>query len=114
MLFTGWARMALPPSSFAIVEVRKPNVGEAKPSAVTAEIKFDLATLRAPVRAEWDELRQHDVLFLLVRSCMPPCCSQLGSADASCSQGITPPTNTAAQTVRSQEMRARCAHWRVH
>jgi intron-binding protein aquarius len=67
VMFTGWARMAVPPSSFAIVEVRKPNVGEAKPSAVTAEIKFDLATLRPPVRAEWDELRQHDVLFLMAR-----------------------------------------------
>jgi intron-binding protein aquarius len=67
VLFTGWARMAVPPVSFAIREVRKPNVGEAKPSAVTAEIKFDLASLRPPVRAEWDELRQHDVLFLLVR-----------------------------------------------
>jgi intron-binding protein aquarius len=67
VLFTGWARMAVPPTSVTIVEVRKPNVGEAKPSAVTAEIKFDLATLRPPVRAEWDELRQHDVLFLLVR-----------------------------------------------
>ena len=65
--FTGWARMAVPPTSFSIVEVRKPNVGEAKPSSVTAEIRFDLATLRPPVRAEWDELRQHDVLFLLVR-----------------------------------------------
>ncbi len=68
VLFTGWARMAIPPSSFAIVDVRKPNVGEAKPAAVTAEIKFDLASLRAPVRAEWDELREHDVLFLLVRT----------------------------------------------
>ena len=68
VLFTGWARMAVPPVSFAIREVRKPNVGEAKPSAVTAEIKFDLASLRPPVRAEWDELRQHDVLFLLVRA----------------------------------------------
>ena len=65
--FNGWARMAVPPLSVSIVEVRKPNVGESKPAAVTAEIKFDLASLRPPVRAEWDELRQHDVLFLLVR-----------------------------------------------
>jgi len=67
IVFGGWARMAVPPASVSIVEVRKPNVGEAKPAGVTAEIQFDLATLRPPVRAEWDELRQHDVLFLLVR-----------------------------------------------
>ena len=38
VVFRGWARMALPTDSFSVVEVRKPNVGEAKPAAVTAEI----------------------------------------------------------------------------
>ena len=38
VVFRGWARMALPTESFSIVEVRKPNVGEAKPAAVTADI----------------------------------------------------------------------------
>jgi intron-binding protein aquarius len=65
VVFSGWARMAIPPMSFAIVDVRKPNVGETKPAAVTAEIKYDLASLRPAIRAEWDELRQHDILFLL-------------------------------------------------
>ena len=84
VLFTGWARMAVPPTTVTIVEVRKPNVGEAKPSAVTAEIRFDLATLRPPVRAEWDELRQHDVLFLLVRPPARHGLLRLPAADKQC------------------------------
>ena len=65
VVFSGWARMALPFASFAIVEVRKPNVGDTKPAGVTAEIKYDTSVLRGPVREEWDGLKQHDVLFLL-------------------------------------------------
>ena len=84
VLFTGWARMAVPPVSFAIQEARKPNVGEAKPSGVTAEIKFDLASLRPPVRAEWDELRQHDVLFLLVRAARSPSLCAVLTVRCSC------------------------------
>ncbi len=38
VVFRGWARMAMPIDSFSVVEVRKPNVGEAKPAAVTADI----------------------------------------------------------------------------
>ena len=64
-VFSGWARMAVPPMSVGIVDVRKPNVGETKPAAVNAEVRFDLASLRPAIRAEWDQLRQHDVLFLL-------------------------------------------------
>lgn len=52
-------------ASFTIVEVRKPNVGDTKPAGVTAEVKFDLSVLRSTVRDEWDELKQHDVIFLL-------------------------------------------------
>lgn len=52
-------------ANFAIVEVRKPNVGDTKPAGVTAEIKYDLSVLRSTVRDEWDELKQHDVIFLL-------------------------------------------------
>ncbi|EFN59246.1 hypothetical protein CHLNCDRAFT_29663 [Chlorella variabilis] len=63
--FSGWARMAQLIDKFAVTEVRKPKVGENKPAAVTAEITINLATLRPDVRAEWDELKQHDVLFLL-------------------------------------------------
>ena len=88
--FSGWARMAQTIDKFAITEVRKPKVGENKPAAVTgegclphsvvlkqpscmltstpwcaAEITINLANMRPEVRAEWDELKQHDVLFLL-------------------------------------------------
>jgi len=80
VLFSGWARMAIPPLSVAVADVRKPNVGEAKPAAVTVEIKFDLASLRGPVRAEWDELRQHDVLFLL--GVKPPTTAQAAGSVA--------------------------------
>ncbi|PNW82948.1 hypothetical protein CHLRE_06g300750v5 [Chlamydomonas reinhardtii] len=63
--FAGWARMALPLTSFKVTEVRKPNVGEAKPAGVTANVVIDTRPLRGDVRSEWDELKQHDVLFLL-------------------------------------------------
>mmetsp|Transcript_15961 Transcript_15961/g.37841 ORF Transcript_15961/g.37841 Transcript_15961/m.37841 type:complete len:1392 (+) Transcript_15961:941-5116(+) len=65
IVFTGWSRMAIPVSEFTIVEVKKPNVGEVKPGAVTADVVFNTRFLRGDVRAEWDELKEHDVLFLL-------------------------------------------------
>ena len=49
----------------ACAEVRKPKVGEIKPAAVTADITIDTRHMRHDVKAEWDELKQHDVLFLL-------------------------------------------------
>lgn len=48
-----------------ITEVRTPAVGDAKPSAVTADLVVDTRPLRGDVRAEWDDVKQHDVLFLL-------------------------------------------------
>ena len=78
VVFSGWARMAVPPMSVGIVDVRKPNVGETKPAAVTAEVRFDLASLRPAIRAEWDQLRQHDVLFLL--AIQPPTASASSAA----------------------------------
>ncbi|KAL4443940.1 hypothetical protein ABPG75_011677 [Micractinium tetrahymenae] len=62
--FSGWARMAQLIDKFAVTEVRKPKVGENKPAAATAEITINLSALRPDLRAEWDELKQHDVLFL--------------------------------------------------
>lgn len=67
--FNGWARMALPTASFAVTEVAKPKVGEVKPARVLADIVVDLSRLHGEARFEWDQLRQHDVLFLL---CMTP------------------------------------------
>ena len=54
-----------PPPPPQITEVRKPNVGEAKPAAVTADVVVDTRACRNDVRREWDELKQHDVMFLL-------------------------------------------------
>lgn len=63
--FGGWARMAQTIQKFAVVEVRKPRIGETRPAAVTAEIVIDTRYMRPDVRAEWDQLKQHDVMFLL-------------------------------------------------
>lgn len=43
----------------------QPNLGERVPAGVKAEIVVDLAQFPAHLRAEWDGLREHDVLFLL-------------------------------------------------
>lgn len=57
--------MAQPLVSFKIIEVRTPKVGDIKPAAVTAEVVLDISKLRPDVRREWDQLKQHDVLFLM-------------------------------------------------
>lgn len=53
-----WA--PLPPSS-----PTPPEPTPLYPPTPTAEITLNLSSLRPDIRAEWDELRQHDVLFLL-------------------------------------------------
>lgn len=63
--FTGWARMGLPTVSHQVVEVKKPKVGELRPAAVTAEVVITIKGLRGDVASEWDQLKQHDVIFLL-------------------------------------------------
>ncbi len=65
IVFKGWARMALPMVDFAVIEVQKPNVGDSRPATVTADIVINTAGLRGDVRSEWDEVKQHDVLFLM-------------------------------------------------
>ena len=64
-IFTGWARMALPIGNFQVTKVTKPNVGEVVPAQVLAEIEISLRDLRPDARQEWDEIRKHDVLYLL-------------------------------------------------
>lgn len=63
--FRGWSRMAVPIKEFKITEVKQPNIGEVKPSAVTAEVTFSISSYRAQIRSEWNALKEHDVLFLL-------------------------------------------------
>ncbi|WVZ57136.1 hypothetical protein U9M48_007563 [Paspalum notatum var. saurae] len=63
--FRGWSRMAVPIKEFKIKEVKQPNIGEVKPSAVTADITFSISSYRHQIKSEWDALKEHDVLFLL-------------------------------------------------
>ncbi|KAL6557906.1 hypothetical protein OROMI_018256 [Orobanche minor] len=63
--FRGWSRMAVPIKEFKIREVKQPNIGEVKPSTVTAEATFSISSYKAQIRSEWNALKEHDVLFLL-------------------------------------------------
>ncbi|KAF5742437.1 intron-binding protein aquarius [Tripterygium wilfordii] len=63
--FRGWSRMAVPIREFKITEVKQPNIGEVKPSSVTAEVTFSISSYRSHIRSEWNALKEHDVLFLL-------------------------------------------------
>ncbi|KAJ1440474.1 P-loop containing nucleoside triphosphate hydrolase [Sesbania bispinosa] len=63
--FRGWSRMAVPIKEFKISEVKQPNIGEVKPSSVTAEVTYSISSYRAQIRSEWDALKEHDVMFLL-------------------------------------------------
>ncbi|OAD06901.1 hypothetical protein MUCCIDRAFT_137824 [Mucor lusitanicus CBS 277.49] len=63
--FAGWARMAVPIQDFNIVDVGEANLGESKPSRVRADVGFDVQKYTQTIRNEWDNLRKHDVLFLL-------------------------------------------------
>ncbi|KAK4372375.1 hypothetical protein RND71_007759 [Anisodus tanguticus] len=63
--FRGWSRMAVPIKEFKITEVKQPNIGEVKPSAVTAEVTFSISSYKSQIRSEWNALKEHDVLFLL-------------------------------------------------
>lgn len=96
VMFAGWARMvcirlkcifvriptqyfmifihfiqALPITSFAVVEVAKPHIGEKKPSRVRADVSVTLS-VRPEIQEEWENLRKHDVCFLV---CVQPNCS---------------------------------------
>ncbi|XP_017142398.1 RNA helicase aquarius isoform X2 [Drosophila miranda] len=64
VVFGGWARMALPIASFAVVEVAKPHIGEKKPSRVRADVGVTLS-VRREIKTEWENLRKHDVCFLI-------------------------------------------------
>ncbi|KAI7904933.1 P-loop containing nucleoside triphosphate hydrolase protein [Cokeromyces recurvatus] len=63
--FAGSARMAVPISSFGVIDIGEANLGENKPSRVRADITYDISQFSSNIRFEWDALRKHDVLFLL-------------------------------------------------
>ncbi|ESO09157.1 hypothetical protein HELRODRAFT_110053 [Helobdella robusta] len=62
--FGGYARMAHTISSFTVVEVAKPNVGENQPACVRADLTISL-NLKNNFHKEWLALRKHDVIFLV-------------------------------------------------
>ncbi|XP_023721856.1 RNA helicase aquarius [Cryptotermes secundus] len=64
IFYGGWARMAQPIVNFAVVEVAKPNIGEKRPSRVRADVTVNLS-VRNEIKAEWENLRKHDVCFLI-------------------------------------------------
>eukprot|EP00271_Cylindrocystis_brebissonii_P006901 TRINITY_DN197_c0_g1_i1.p1 TRINITY_DN197_c0_g1~~TRINITY_DN197_c0_g1_i1.p1 ORF type:complete len:1299 (+),score=219.01 TRINITY_DN197_c0_g1_i1:142-3897(+) len=68
--FRGWARMACVLTSFKISEVRPPLLGEIKPAAVLADVQLSIGKFPGNIRSEWDELKEHDVCFLL--TLVPP------------------------------------------
>merc|ERR1719359_1388690 len=57
--------MALPLQGFEIMNVKRTSVGETVPSEVRAEIRWSLLGTLPHVRQEWDQLREHDVIFLV-------------------------------------------------
>lgn len=72
VMFSGWARMAQPITTFSIIEVGKPNIGEKQPSRVRADVTVTLST-RYDIKSEWEALRKHDVCFLVTvkPKCLP-------------------------------------------
>lgn len=52
-LFNGWSRMAIPVTSFSVVEVGAPNVGENRPSRVRADVAMEL-TVNDAIKREWE------------------------------------------------------------
>ncbi|KAF9207400.1 hypothetical protein BGZ49_000487, partial [Haplosporangium sp. Z 27] len=63
--FSGWSRVAAPISFFKMVEVAKPNLGEDRPSMITADVTFNVRKYTDAIQAEWEAIREHDILFLL-------------------------------------------------
>lgn len=53
-----------------MVEVAKPHIGEKKPSRVRADVSVTLS-VRSEIQEEWENLRKHDVCFLV---CVQPTC----------------------------------------
>lgn len=96
--FRGWSRMAVPIQEFKITEVKQPNIGEVKPSSVTAEVTFSISSYRAQIRQEWNALKEHDVLFLL---CIRPSFEPLSADEA---ENASVPQKLGLQFVRGCEV----------
>lgn len=98
----GWARMGVPIKSFAVAEVKAPLIGEVQPAAVLADVSFTIAGYRdAAVRAQWDDVKEHDVLFLLTLGARPQ--APEGGAAASAAS-LSVPERFGLQCVRGCEV----------
>lgn len=64
VMFGGWARMGLGIESLIITEIKKPDIGSDHPSRVRAEVRVNL-NVRREIQREWEQLRKHDVCFLI-------------------------------------------------
>ncbi|KAG0022270.1 hypothetical protein BGZ81_008612 [Podila clonocystis] len=64
-VFSGWSRVAAPISFFKMVELAKPNLGEDRLSLITADVTFNVRKYTEAIQAEWEAIREHDILFLL-------------------------------------------------
>lgn len=63
--FNGWSKQAAPIDEFAVTHVAPQAVGEHAPAAVRAQVSFTTRAMRGRAAAEWDSLRQHDVVLLV-------------------------------------------------
>ncbi|KAK0408994.1 hypothetical protein QR680_004283 [Steinernema hermaphroditum] len=64
IVWGGWARMALRVAAIQITKVGNPLLGEKSPSEVLANVSIQLPR-RPDLRREWEQLRRHDVCFLV-------------------------------------------------
>lgn len=81
--FTGWSRFAVS-CSCEVTHVTKPPLGKLYPAEVLCQVTVDFAVFGErglALRQEWEQLREHDVVFLL--------CLDLSPARVSPSPGIS-------------------------
>ncbi|KAJ3096445.1 hypothetical protein HDU96_000766 [Phlyctochytrium bullatum] len=89
--FYGWARMAVPIDLFEVYDVGDVHVLTNKPRHVRAKINYNIGNYTDAIRREWDNLRRHDVLFLVTISVSPEGNrnSRSGPQDSKKKYGIT-------------------------
>jgi hypothetical protein len=63
--FAGFSRMAVSVQSVNVTEVAKPPIGSIYPSHVHCFVEIDISKFAGGIRAEWDSLKDHDVIYLI-------------------------------------------------
>lgn len=61
-MFGGWARMAQTITSFSIVEVAKPNIGESWPARVRADVSVNL-NVQDHIKHEWEGNNRYNIMI---------------------------------------------------